>query len=258
MMLDAVEQELRQITADEMTKENLSSSSDAVINQGKSGEKGQPKGEGKGKGKADGKGKPTSAGNPNPPKGAPKGKAKPDKPGGKDQPKRKCIFHPRKSGCRLGDSCPYVHEGPSGASRADPQGNQAKGTQALIGAEAQKANAKGGAKAKPKAPAKAASASVVSSFAGMILSGPPSCNPFPHRQTPSWPLWMCELTLDQYRLWQRHPFGMTGYLLTRRGWIENARTSKLTCGSVSMRAILRSGMRAGSKGCRRRCMRIKG
>ena len=58
-----------------------------------------------------GKGKPTSAGNPNPPKGAPKGKAKPDKPGGKDQPKRKCIFHPRKSGCRLGDSCPYVHEG---------------------------------------------------------------------------------------------------------------------------------------------------
>ena len=34
MMLDAVEQEFRQITADEMTKENLSSSSDAVINQG--------------------------------------------------------------------------------------------------------------------------------------------------------------------------------------------------------------------------------
>ena len=53
MMLDAVEQELRQIAADEMTKENLSNTTNAVINQGKSGEKGQPKrrkGEGRGRG----------------------------------------------------------------------------------------------------------------------------------------------------------------------------------------------------------------
>ena len=206
MMLDAVEQELRQIAADEMTKDNLSNNSDAVINQGKSGDQGKGKGEGKGKGKAEGKGKQANAGAPNPPKGTPKGKAKSDKPDGKDKQKRKCIFHPRKSGCRLGDSCPFAHEGPSGASKANTEG-----APALVGAEAQKANAKAGAKAKPKAAAKAALASVVSSFVGMLRSGPPSSNPFPHRQIPSWPLWICELTADQYRLWQQHPHGMTGY-----------------------------------------------
>ena len=46
----------------------------------------------------------------------------------------------------------------------------------------------------------------------MIMSGPPASNPFPHRlQIPSCPLWMCELTAEQYRLWQRKPFAMTGY-----------------------------------------------
>ena len=161
MMLDAVEQELRQIAADEMAKENLSNTTNAVINQGKSGEKGQLKRrKGEGRGRGEGRESRQMQETRTPPKKAPEGKAKPDRPDGTDKQKRKCIFHPRKSGCRLGDSCPYAHEGPSRASRAD----EAQGTQALLGGEAQKANAKGGAKAKPKAAAKAASASVVSFF----------------------------------------------------------------------------------------------
>ena len=124
------------------------------------------------------------------------------------QSKSKCIFHGRKSGCRLGDACKYLHEGPSGASQAEAQATQA---QALLGAEAQKANAKAKAKAKPAAKA-AASSAVMSSFAGMIRSSPPETNPFPHRQIHSWPLWMCELISEPYQEWQQTPFGMTGYL----------------------------------------------
>ena len=41
--------------------------------------------------------------------------------------KTKRVFHKRQSGCHLGDACPYVHEGPSGA-------NKTEGSKALVGA----------------------------------------------------------------------------------------------------------------------------
>ena len=29
-----------------------------------------------------------------------------------EEPKKKCIFHARKSGCKNRDACEYLHEGP--------------------------------------------------------------------------------------------------------------------------------------------------
>ena len=126
MALEAVEQELRQIAADEMARSNVGNENSTQGNQAKgSDQKGKDKGKGKGK-QAEAKG--------NPPKETPKGKGKSERPHKPDkpekpsaEPKKKCIFHKRKSGCRFGDACNYVHEGPSGAS----QGNQAQGTQRL-------------------------------------------------------------------------------------------------------------------------------
>ena len=126
LLLESVEQELRRLAADEVTKGHLGQS-DSTVAKGK-GDKGS------GKGLTDTRklqerkntlcpfmAKPGGCTfgdrcyykhEASHPKAKPKPKAEP-----KAEPKRKCIFHHRKSGCKLGDKCKYLHEGPSGAAK---------------------------------------------------------------------------------------------------------------------------------------------
>ena len=194
-LLDSVEQELRRLSADETTKDNLNQLHEPTVSKGK-GDKGT------GKGLTAPKNVEAQRHVPCPylePGGCSFGDRchykhdlsdKPDKPHPKPRPKpkpapkKKCIFH------KLGFKCKFLHEGPSGASgaaKADGEDTE----NALVGGDAQQA--KGKAKSKPKAKAPAAS-----SFACMIrasISGD-ARNPWPFLYLPNWNVFVCDLTYE--------------------------------------------------------------
>ena len=218
-LLDNCDQQLRQIAADETSKEGGNNESIIAVT----------KGTGKGLSREDKKkitcpflAKPggCSFGDrchySHSNQQRPKPKAEP-KRGTPPVPKKKCIFHARKSGCKKGDACEYLHEGPSGAAQAAAGGPGLVGgtaSQADAGApstsDPKGAKAKAKAKAAPKSAPKAyAAQSTVASFACMFASRPLRAQRV--ATVPQGELWMCEMGPDELIHWMDNPFGVTEF-----------------------------------------------
>ena len=208
-LLDTVEQELRRLSADETTKDNLNQVNEPMIAKGK-GDKGTGKGH-PGPKTVEARrhvlcpclDKPGGCSfgdrchykHDKPGKPHPKPKPKP-----KAEPKKKCIFHNRKNGCKLGFKCKFLHEGPSGATaQADDDGPEST----LVGGDAQQA------KAKPKPKAKASAAS---SFACMFRASTArdARNHWPYLYLPNWNVHVCDLTREQFLHWRDNPDVVAG------------------------------------------------
>ena len=223
-ILDNCDQQLRQIAADETSKEGGNSDSIIVATKGTS----------KGLSKEDKKkitcpflAKPGGCSfgdrchysHANQPRPKPKAEPKRGVPPAKSEPtlKKKCIFHARKSGCKKGDACEYLHEGPSGAAQATAGGpGLVGGTASQVDAGTSSASDSNRAKAKAKAKAAAKTApkvyaahSTVSSFACMFASRPLRSQGV--AVVPQGELWMCEMGPDELIHWMDNPFGVTGF-----------------------------------------------
>ena len=207
-LLDAVvEQELRRLSADETTKDNLNQLAEPFAAKGK-GDKGA------GKGAPGPKTLEARRHVPCPYMDKPGGCSfgdkchyrhdMPDKPHPKAKPKpkaeakKKCIFHNRQGGCKLGFKCKFTHEGPSGAAKADRDPPE----QSLVGGEALQAQTKAKPKPKPKAKASAASSSACMFSAS--ASGDWQ-NLWPYKYIPNWSVFVSDLTPEQFAYWREHP-----------------------------------------------------
>ena len=223
-ILDNCDQQLRQIAADETSKEGVNSESIIAATKGTS----------KGLSKEDKKkitcpflAKPGGCSfgdrchysHANQPRPKPKAEPKRGVPPAKSEPtlKKKCIFHARNSGCKKGDACEYLHEGPSGAAQATAGGPGLVGgtaSQVDVGTSSASDSNRAKAKAKAKAAAKTApkvyaAHSIVSSFACMFASRPLRSQGV--AVVPQGELWMCEMGPDELIHWMDNPFGVTGF-----------------------------------------------
>ncbi|CAE7437070.1 RE1 [Symbiodinium sp. CCMP2592] len=223
-ILDNCDQQLRQIAADETSKEGGNSESIIAVT----------KGTGKGLSKEDKKkitcpflAKPGGCSfgdrchysHANQPRAKPKAEPKRGVPPAKSEPapKKKCIFHARKTGCKKGDACEYLHEGPSGAAQAAAGGpGLVGGTASQVDTGTSSASDSKGTKAKAKAKTTAKAApkvctahSTVSSFACMFASRPLRSQGV--AAVPLGELWMCEMGPDELIHWMKNPFGVTGF-----------------------------------------------
>ena len=158
-LLDTVDAELRQLAADEMSRDLAKEDDSSIVAKGKGKDKG---GKGKDKG-SKGKGKDKDGGKSGAKQG--QGGTSSQDSGAADQRKTKpCMWFWTENGCYR-KSCPFSHDE---KHKPKPKAAAAPNATALVGANDEEGN-KGKAKAKPKAKAKA---SAVTSMIMMAQSNP--------------------------------------------------------------------------------------